>query len=84
MAKETQKRGIYLEDIPLAEAQIAFQAALQAAGWWQPLAAEEIPVAQANGRITATAVWAKLSSPHYHASAMDGYALRAQDSDSPG
>ncbi|MCA9956186.1 MAG: hypothetical protein KC434_15765, partial [Anaerolineales bacterium] len=75
------KRNVYLEDIPLDEAQAAFQAALQAAGWWQPLEAEEIPVAQANGRITARAVWAKISSPHYHASAMDGYALRAQDSE---
>ncbi|WP_420641690.1 molybdopterin biosynthesis protein [Candidatus Leptofilum sp.] len=75
------KRHVYLEDIPLDEAQAAFRAALQATGWWQPLAAEEVPVAQAHGRITATAVWAKLSSPHYHASAMDGYALRAQDSE---
>ncbi|WP_420629756.1 molybdopterin biosynthesis protein [Candidatus Leptofilum sp.] len=81
MAKETHKRDVYLEDIPLDEARAAFQAALAAAGWWQPLEAEEIPVAQANGRITATAIWAKLSSPHYHASAMDGYALRASDSE---
>ena len=81
MADETRKRNVYLEDIPLDEAQAAFQGALVAAGWWQPLEAEEIPVAQANGRITARAVWAKLSSPHYHASAMDGYALRAQDSE---
>ena len=81
MAKETQKRHIYLEDVPLDEAQAAFQAALAAAGWWQPMPVEEIPVAQANGRITATAIWAKISSPHYHASAMDGYALRAQDSE---
>jgi putative molybdopterin biosynthesis protein len=75
------KRNVYLEDIPLDEARAAFQAALQAVGWWQPLEAEEIPLAQANGRITSRAVWAKLSSPHYHASAMDGYALRAQDSE---
>ncbi len=75
------KRNVYLEDIPLDEAQAVFQTALQAAGWWQPLAAEEIAVAQANGRITAAPIWAKISSPHYHASAMDGYALRAQDSE---
>ena len=81
MTESEMKRNVYLEDIPLAEAQSAFQAALQAAGWWQPLAAEEIPVAQANGRIIASAVWAKISSPHYHASAMDGYALQAQDSE---
>jgi putative molybdopterin biosynthesis protein len=75
------KRNVYLEDIPLDEAQTVFQTALQAAGWWQPLAAEEIAVAQANGRITANAIWAKISSPHYHASAMDGFALRAKDSE---
>ncbi len=75
------KRNVYLEDIPLDEAKTVFQAALQAADWWQPLAAEEIAVAQANGRITANAIWAKISSPHYHASAMDGYALRAKDSE---
>ncbi len=81
MIQEERKRHVYLEDIPLDEAQAAFQTALQAAGLWQPLVAEEIPVSQANGRITASAVWAKISSPHYHASAMDGYALRAQDSE---
>ena len=73
------KRHVYLEDIPLTEAQKALQTALAKAGLWGPLAAEVVPIAEANGRITATAVWAKLSAPHYHASAMDGYALRAQD-----
>ncbi len=77
---ESMKRHIYLEDIPLDAAQAAFRAALQAAAQWGPLPAETIPLTEANGRITATAVYAKLSSPHYHASAMDGYALRAQDS----
>ena len=75
------KRNVYLEDVPLDEARAIFETALRAAGWWQPLPAEEIAVAQANGRITAEAIWAKISSPHYHASAMDGYALRAQDSE---
>ena len=75
------KRNVYLEDIPLAEAWSAFTAALKAAGRWRPLPAETIPVAEASGRVTAAAVWARLSSPHYHASAMDGYALRARDSE---
>lgn len=73
------KRHIYLEDIPLDEARTAFSAALQAENLWQPLSAEIIPVSEANGRITAQAIFAKISSPHYHASAMDGYAVRAQD-----
>ncbi|MFW5943510.1 MAG: molybdopterin biosynthesis protein, partial [Chloroflexota bacterium] len=73
------ERNIYLEDIPLDEAQVALARALQAADLWRSVAAERVPVAQAAGRVTAEAVWAKLSSPHYHASAMDGYAVRAQD-----
>ncbi len=75
------KRHIYLEDIPLDEAKAAFVAALSADDLWQPLPAEQIPVSEANGRVTATAVWAKMSAPHYHASAMDGYAIRARDSE---
>lgn len=73
------ERKIYLEDIPVDQAKETFAAALKAAGCWGPLPAETIPVAQAAGRVTAEAVWARLSAPHYHASAMDGYALRAQD-----
>jgi putative molybdopterin biosynthesis protein len=73
------KRHIYLEDIPLEEAQAALVEALEGAGLAGPLAAEMAPVAQAAGRVTAEAVWARLSSPHYHASAMDGYAVRSQD-----
>ena len=75
------KRNIYLEDIPLEEAQTVFHQALTDAGVWCPLPTETIPVSQANGRYTGTAVWAKISAPHYHASAMDGYAIRAQDSE---
>lgn len=73
------KRHIYLEDIPLDEAWAAFKTALQTEGLWQTFPAETVPLSQANGRITAEAVFAKISSPHYHASAMDGYAVRAQD-----
>ncbi len=73
------KRTIYLEDIPLDEAQAALANALHEAGLWQPMLAEWVPLTQAVGRVTAVAVWAKISSPHYHASAMDGYAVRAQD-----
>ena len=72
-------RKFYLEDIPLEDAWAAFRGALEAAGRWQPLAAETVPLSKAAGRVTAEAVWARLSSPHYHASAMDGYAVRAAD-----
>jgi putative molybdopterin biosynthesis protein len=73
------KRKIYLEDIPLQEAHSVFRTALQEWDLWQALDSEHVPVAEANGRVTASAVFAKISSPHYHASAMDGFALRAQD-----
>jgi putative molybdopterin biosynthesis protein len=73
------KRKIYLEDIPLEEAWAAFTVALESAHLWQPLPAESIPVSEAHGRVTAEAVWARISAPHYHASAMDGYAVRARD-----
>jgi putative molybdopterin biosynthesis protein len=75
------KRTIYLEDIPLEDAQAVLRKALADAGLWQPMPVETIPISEANGRFTGTAVWAKISAPHYHASAMDGYALRAQDSE---
>lgn len=41
------------------------------------LSSEEIPVTKALGRITSQAVYAKISSPHYNACAMDGIALLA-------
>ena len=40
---------------------------------------EEIPTPEALGRITAEPVFANISSPHYHCSAMDGVAVRATD-----
>ena len=40
---------------------------------------EFIPVEEALDRITAEPVFAKISSPHYHAAAMDGICVRAED-----
>ena len=70
---------IYLHDIPLPEAHAAWNAAIQAAGCWDALPAESIALPDALGRVTAAPVWARLSAPHYHAAAMDGYAVRADD-----
>jgi putative molybdopterin biosynthesis protein len=72
-------RKVYLEDIPLDEAWRRFIAALEAAGLWRPFDGEEIPVADALGRVTAEPIWARVSSPAYHAAAMDGYAVRSGD-----
>jgi putative molybdopterin biosynthesis protein len=72
--------NIYLHDIPLPEAKARFQTALETAGLWGILASEEISLDErALGRVLAEPVWAKLSSPHYHASAMDGFAVRSAD-----
>ena len=75
------KRSIYLEDIPLDEAWAAMTAALEEAHLWQPLAREVVDLVDAAGRVTAEAIWARISAPHYHASAMDGYAVRAKDTE---
>jgi putative molybdopterin biosynthesis protein len=70
--------SVYLHDIPLPEAQARLRQALQDADLWRVLGTETIPLDEnALGRVTAEPIWAKLSSPHYHASAMDGFAVRA-------
>ena len=71
-------RKTYLEDIPLEDALARFLAVLEQAGL-KPMAAERVPLDQAAGRVTAEPVWAKMSSPHYHAAAMDGIAVNADD-----
>jgi putative molybdopterin biosynthesis protein len=74
-----QRPTPYLHDIGLEEAIQAWHAALAAANALHTLASETIPLSQALGRITAAPVWARISSPHYHAAAMDGYAVQAGD-----
>jgi putative molybdopterin biosynthesis protein len=70
--------SVYLHDIPLSQAQARLREALQDADLWRVLGTENIPLDEnALGRITAEPIWAEISSPHYHASAMDGFALRA-------
>ncbi|MEK6711625.1 MAG: molybdopterin biosynthesis protein [Nitrospinota bacterium] len=68
-------RKLYLENIPREE---ALARLLERAGPAASLPAEEVPVPGALGRVTAGPVFAALSSPHFHAAAMDGYALRAE------
>ena len=70
--------SVYLHDIPLSQAQSRLKQALQDADLWHVLDSETIPLDEnALGRVTSGPVWAKTSSPHYHASAMDGFAVRA-------
>lgn len=77
--------SVYLHDIPLAQAQARFQQALEEAGLWRVLGAETIPLDEnALDRVLAESVWARVSSPNYHASAMDGFAVRAKDTTGAG
>jgi len=72
--------SLYLHDIPLPEAQTRFHSALEQAGLWHVLGMETIPLDEnALGRVLSESVWARISSPNYHASAMDGFAVRAED-----
>ena len=74
--------NVYTHDIPLAEAKSRLKQALKAVDMWQVLGTEEIPLNEdALGRVLTKPVWAKISSPHYHASAMDGYAVRSEDTE---
>ncbi len=55
---------------------------MQAAGLWEVLGSEIIPLTSACvGRTLAEPAWARISSPHYHAAGMDGFALRAAFTD---
>ena len=76
--KHNHKTGsVYLHDIPLDHAWDILIQALETADLWKPLAVEEVQLESALGRVTAEPIWANLSSPHYHAAAMDGYAVQA-------
>ena len=75
----SKRKKFYLEDIPLDEAWHRFITAMENSGAWSVFPGEIIPIDEALGRVTAAPVWAALSSPGYHASAMDGYAVRSVD-----
>ena len=67
----------YLTNTELSRAVAEYTDTLLKAGY--QASAETIPVQHAAGRITARAVYAHISAPHYPASAMDGIAVRASD-----
>lgn len=66
----------FLTDIPLEAAQARLRGALAAANVRND-DVENVPLDEALDRVTARTVFARLSSPHYHACAMDGFAVRA-------
>ena len=67
----------YLSNTPVEEAKEKYFAVLSQIGFKQEK--ETIPVFSACGRITALAQHAKICSPHYNASAMDGIAVFSSD-----
>lgn len=73
------KRDVYLEDKPREEALDGYLKHLEEVGALAPGAPEIVPVEEAAGRVTAAPVYARISSPHYHAAAMDGVAVHAAD-----
>ena len=73
-------RRYYLQDIPLDEATDTYNHALNQSGALAPTGSEQVLTQNALGRITAEAIWASRSVPHYDAAAMDGVAVRSADS----
>ncbi len=71
---------MYLHDIPLNEAKTRFTQALAEIKACGLQGEEEIPLDQkALGRVLSRAVIASRCSPHFHASAMDGFAVKAEE-----
>ena len=79
MHQRRRGRRYYLSDIPLNEALLKFRTALEEVGALDPTPGETVSLERANGRVTAGPVWAKVSSPHYDAAAMDGVAVKSRD-----
>lgn len=74
MDQKRYKRKIYLQDKPREEAKQELLAAFDL-----PFEKEIIDAAEALGRVTAEPIFAGTSMPHYHASAMDGVAVLAEE-----
>lgn len=80
----SHERAVFLHDVPLDVARERFETALRdalaeaaAGGAAQGAPAELVGVDEALDRVSARAVIARLSSPHYDACAMDGIAVIA-------
>lgn len=69
-------RNIYIENTPLDEALELFIRQLEISGWFN-LEYEELEIKDCLGRRTFNPVYARRSHPHYVASAMDGFAVKA-------
>ena len=65
----------FLTDIPKDEAIAAWGRVLSDCGVPLVLGSERIPLSTALRRVTSRGIWAKVSSPSYFASGMDGFAV---------
>lgn len=74
MQMHASERTIYLSNILREDALERWISQFQ-----QPIRIEKIAVQTANQRVLAQPVFSKRSVPHYHAAAMDGICVRAED-----
>lgn len=70
-------RQNYLNNLPLDEAKKLYYDRLRAVGFGART--ESVASAESCGRVLQNAVYARICSPHYNASAMDGVAVKASD-----
>jgi putative molybdopterin biosynthesis protein len=73
------KRNIYLDNAPLGEALERWLALCREEGVSFPIGLELVATVEATGRVTAEPLFARISSPPFHSSAMDGAAVFASD-----
>jgi len=69
-----RSRRRYLDSVPIEDALAVWLSSLEI----KLLEGEAVSAPDSTGRVLAEPVFAKVSSPHYHASAMDGIAVEAQ------
>lgn len=72
----SKKRNLYLTSVPLSQAMDEYVTKMT--GILNHREVDQVDVGDALGRMTAAPVFAKLSAPHYNASAMDGIAVSAK------
>jgi len=71
-------RNVYIQNTPMEQALKLFIDHLEDCNYFQTQS-ETIDVSKSSGRILSSAVTARRSSPHYAASAMDGIAVKAEN-----
>ncbi|MCX6053945.1 MAG: molybdopterin biosynthesis protein [Chloroflexi bacterium] len=73
-------KPLFLRDIPLDQAILEFQTALEKINRFGLLDSEEIPLDEGClGRVLSHSIFAKRCAPHYHAAAMDGFAVDSRN-----